>query len=123
MDPETKRKLAEAVETRNIELLREVCDIVEQEDYQTKLATKAIRLKDRIELIIEESQNAANTLKTEPMLALVVATDEIDYWSTEQFNDFLAEITPLGFSAEKVFLRQEGAFNSMDVRDAAKSLP
>lgn len=123
MDPETKRQLAEAVDTRNIEMLREVCKIVEQEDYQTKLATQAIRLKDRIELIIEESENAAVTLKTEPMLALVVATDEIDYWSTEQFNDYLAEITPLGFSAEKVFLRQEGAFNSMDVRDAAMSLP
>merc|ERR550534_194145 len=123
MDPQTKQMLEDAIESRDIEKLREVCEIVEQEDYQTKKATQAIRLKDRIELIIEESEATAITLKTEPMQALVIATDEIDYWSTEQFNIFLSQITPLGFSAEKVFLRDEQKINSMDVREAKVSLP
>merc|ERR1719193_249354 len=123
MDPQTKQMLEDAIQSRDIERLREVCEIVELEDYQTKMATQAIRLKDRIELIIEESETTAITLKTEPMQALVVATDEIDYWSTEQFNDFLSQITPLGFSAEKVFLRDEQKINSVDVRDADVSLP
>lgn len=88
MDPETKRKLHEAVETRDIDLLREVCEIVEAEEYQTKLATQAIRLRDRIDLIISEAENGAATLEAEPMKAVCKATDEIDYWSEEQYNTY-----------------------------------
>merc|ERR1719336_404861 len=83
MDPETRELLEQALETKDLGMLMEVCEIIELNDYQTTRCQLAVKVRDRILRIYEESQMAAMTLEIEHMKAVMIAANEVGYDTDE----------------------------------------
>ncbi len=58
-----------AITEKDINKLENVCIIIEREQYDTEKCKLALRMRDRIHLISEESGNAILTLDTSHMEA------------------------------------------------------
>jgi len=79
MDPRTKELIEEALATRDLEILMEVCEIIEEEDYQTTKCQLCIRLRDRMFRVREVAMEAYQVLETEMMRACLQAAEEVGY--------------------------------------------
>lgn len=83
MDPQTRELLEQALETRDLSLLMEVCEIIELNDYQTTKCQLCIKLRDRILRIFEESRAAMGSLEVKHMRAVMEAAEGVGYETDE----------------------------------------
>jgi len=83
MDPGTRELLEQALETRDLNMLIEVCEIIELNDYQTTKCQLAIKLRDRILRIYEESRAAMDSLEVKHMRAVMEAAEACGYETDE----------------------------------------
>jgi len=108
MDPQTRDLLEQALQTRDLQSLIDVCEIIELNDYQTTKCQLAVKLRDRILRVYEESRAAAETLEVEHMRAVMAAANEVGYHTDEidDFRNLFSKCTPPGNENCDAFMKQ-----------------
>merc|ERR1719242_219437 len=86
IDATTKNLLEEAISEKDLAKLERVCVIIEREQYETDKCKLALRMRDRIKLIVRESEKAVVTLATSHMEACLFAATELDF--TNDYIDY-----------------------------------
>eukprot|EP01084_Bolivina_argentea_P058899 107505_1 len=116
IDNETKMLLELAITSKDINKLERVCVIIEGEQYETDKCNLALRMRDRIHLIIKESSEAILTLDTAHMEACLFAATELDF-TNDNIDYFRWMLESLGRDSERFIKEQlRQAVNIKDLK-------
>merc|ERR1719242_2677433 len=105
IDATTKNLLEEAISEKDLAKLERVCVIIEREQYETDKCKLALRMRDRIKLIVRESEKAVVTLATSHMEACLFAATELDF-TNDYIDYFRWMFDTLGKDSEKFVQEQ-----------------